>query len=123
MILFKEQFVERLSKEIRYHQSGNIQDLRNLWFQQREDEAKWVAQRIKSLVGTTYIEYNPDGTRKVDEGPIYSDFAVLIRSIRSHKGDNKDIQFVNAMMELDIPVKTSEKVVFLTDHMHNVYLQ
>ena len=98
---------ERLPKEIRYHQNGNIQDLRNLWFQTREDEAKWVAQRIKSLIGTTYIEYNPDGTEKNRRGLTYSDFAVLIRGIRSQNGENKDIQFVNAMRELNIPVKTS----------------
>ena len=98
---------ERLPKEIIYHQNGNIQDLRNLWFQTREDEAKWVAQRIKSLVGTTYIEYNPDGTEKSRRGLTYSDFAVLLRGIRSRKGENKDNQFVNAMKELDIPVKTS----------------
>ncbi len=98
---------ERLPKEIRYHHSGNIQDLRNLWFQKREDEAKWVAQRIKSLIGTTYIEYNPDGTEKNRRGLTYSDFAVLIRGIRSQNGENKDVQFVNSMRELDIPVKTS----------------
>ena len=45
--------------------------------------------------------------RKVDEGLLIVILQCLIRSIRSHKGDNKDIQFVNAMMELDIPVKTS----------------
>ena len=98
---------ERLPKEIRYHKNGNIQDLRNLWFQTREDEAEWVAQRIKSLIGTTYIEYNPDGTEKNRRGLTYSDFAVLIRGIRSQKGENKDVQFVNAMRELNIPVKTS----------------
>ena len=96
-----------MPKEIRHHQNGNIQDLRNLWFKTREDEAKWVAQRIKSLIGTTYIEYNSDGTEKNRRGLTYSDFAVLIRGIRYRNGENKDVQFVNAMRELDIPVKTS----------------
>jgi len=98
---------ERLQKEIKYHQDGNIQDLRNLWFPNRDEEAKWVAERIKSLIGTTYIEYNSDGTEKGRRGLTYSDFAVLIRGIRSQNGENKDVQFVNAMRELDIPVKTS----------------
>lgn len=98
---------ERLPKEISSNQNCNIQDLRNLWFKTREDEAKWVAQRIKSLIGTTYIEYNPDGTEKSRRGLTYSDFTVLIRGIRSEKKENKDVQFVNAMRELDIPVKTS----------------
>lgn len=97
----------RLPKEIKYCRDGNIQDLRNLWFSTRDEEAKWVAQRIKSLVGTTYVEYNADGTEKNRRGLTYSDFAVLIRGIRSQNGENKDIQFVNAMRELDIPVKTS----------------
>lgn len=98
---------ERLPKEIKYHKNGNIQDLRNLWFQNREDEAKWVAQRIKSLIGTTYVEYNSDGTEKSRRGLTYSDFAVLLRGIRSQNGENRDVQFVSAMRELDIPVKTS----------------
>lgn len=98
---------ERLPKEIKFHQNGNIQDLRNLWFQNREDEAKWIAQRVKSLIGTTYVEYYPDGTEKSRRGLTYSDFAILIRGIRSQKGENKDVQFVNALRELDIPVKTS----------------
>lgn len=98
---------DRLPKEIKYYQNGNIQDLRNLWFHNREDEAKWIAKRVKSLIGTIYIEYNPDGTEKSRRGLTYSDFAILIRSIRSQKGENKDIQFVNAMREVGIPVKTS----------------
>lgn len=98
---------ERFPKEIKYHQDGNIQDLRRLWFDTREDETKWVAQRIQSLIGTTYVEYNPDGSEKSRRGLTYSDFAVLIRGIHNQNGENRDVQFVNAMRELDIPVKTS----------------
>ena len=47
---------ERLPKDISSHSDGNIQDMRKLWFENREDEARWIAQRIQSLVGTTYIE-------------------------------------------------------------------
>jgi len=99
--------IERLPKDITYHADGNIQDLRKLWFDNREEEAEWVARRIKSLIGTTYIEYNPDGTEKSRRGLTYSDFAVLIRSIRNSNGENRDVQFVNAMRNLDIPVKTT----------------
>ena len=98
---------ERLPKKIQYNQDGNIQDIRNLWFHTREEEAEWVAKRIESLVGTTYVEYNSDGTEKNRRGLTYSDFAVLIRGIHSQNGENKDIQFVRAMRELNIPVKTS----------------
>lgn len=98
---------KRLSKDISSYSDGNIQDLRKLWFETREDEAKWIAQRIKSLVGTTYIEYNPDGTEKSRRGLTYSDFAILLRSIHNSNGENRDIQFVEALKELGIPVKTT----------------
>lgn len=98
---------ERLPKVIQFHSDGNIQDLRNLWFEQREDEAAWIAQRIKSLVGTTYIEYNPDGSEKRRRGLTYGDFAILLRGIRNSNGENRDVQFVEALRALDIPVKTT----------------
>lgn len=98
---------ERLPKEIEFHSNGNIQDLRNLWFDQREEEAAWIAQKIKSLLGTTYIEYNPDGTEKRRRGLTYSDFAILLRGIRNSNGENRDVQFVDALHALDIPVKTT----------------
>lgn len=98
---------ERLPKQIEFHSNGNIQDLRNLWFENREDEAAWIAQRIKSLLGTTYIEYNPDGTERRRRGLTYSDFAILLRGIRNKNGENRDVQFVEALRALDIPVKTT----------------
>ena len=98
---------ERLPKQIEFHSNGNIQDLRNLWFDKREDEANWIAQRIQSLLGTTYIEYNPDGTEKRRRGLTYSDFAILLRGIRNSNGENRDLQFVEALRALDIPVKTT----------------
>lgn len=98
---------ERLSKDISSHSDGNIQDMRKLWFDKRENEAKWIAQRIQSLVGTTYIEYNPDGTEKSRRGLTYSDFAILLRGIRNQNGENRDVQFVDALKELGIPVKTT----------------
>lgn len=99
--------VERLPKTITYHLNGNIQDLRKLWFETREDEAKWVANRINTLVGTTYIEYNSDGTEKSRRGLTYSDFAILLRGIHSRNAENRDVPFVNALRDLDIPVKTT----------------
>lgn len=98
---------ERLPKQIEFHSNGNIQDLRNLWFDQREDEAAWIAQRIKSLLGTTYIEYNADGSEKRRRGLTYGDFAILLRGIRNSNGDNRDVQFVEALRALNIPVKTT----------------
>lgn len=98
---------ERLAKDISSHSDGNIQDMRKLWFESREAEARWIAERIQSLIGTTYIEYNPDGTEKSRRGLTYSDFAILLRGIRTRDGENRDVQFVNALKALGIPVKTT----------------
>lgn len=97
----------RLSKEIKSFSDGNIQDLRKLWFENREEEAEWVAQRIKSLVGTKYVEgINPDGTERC-RGLTYGDFAILLRSIHNSNGDNRDRQFADALTQYGIPFKTS----------------
>lgn len=98
---------QRLPKTISYNRDGNIQDLRKLWFEDREDEAKWVAERIQSLMGTTYIEKNSDGTEKDRRGLTYGDFAILIRGIHNQRGENRDAQFVEALKNLNIPFKTS----------------
>jgi len=97
----------RLPKVITHHSDGNIQDLRKLWFENRGEEAQWVAERIQSLIGTTYVEYNADGSEKNRRGLTYSDFAVLLRGIHTQNGENRDVQFVEAMRALDIPVKTT----------------
>lgn len=97
----------RLSKEIKSDSDGNIQDLRKLWFDEREEEAEWVAKRIESLVGTKYVEgINEDGSEKC-RGLAYSDFAILFRSIRNSNGDNRDRQFADALTRHGIPFKTS----------------
>ena len=98
---------ERLPKEIRFNYDGNIKDLRKLWFNTRDEEAQWIANRIQSLVGTTYIECNPDGTEKSRRGLTFSDFTILLRSIHNSNGENRDIQFVNALQALGIPFKTT----------------
>ncbi len=98
---------ERLPKDISSNSDGNIQDLRKLWFADSEDEAEWIAERIASLIGTTYIEYNPDGSEKSRRGLTFSDFAILLRSIRNSNGENRDVRFVNALKKRGIPVKTT----------------
>lgn len=97
----------RLSKEITSNSDGNIQDLRKLWFDSREEEAEWVAKRIESLIGTKYVEgINPDGSEKC-RGLCYSDFAILLRSIHNSNGENRDRQFTDALIRHKIPYKTS----------------
>jgi len=103
----------RLSKEIKSHSDGNIQDLRRLWFDYREEEAEWVSQRIESLIGTKYVEKtNPDGT-EISRGLTYGDFAILLRTIHNPNGDNRDRQFADALTRHGIPFKTvSEGGIF-----------
>lgn len=97
----------RLSKEIKSFSDGNIQDLRKLWFDNREEEAEWVVQRIESLIGTKYVEgTNPDGTEKC-RGLTYGDFAILLRAIHNSNGDNRDKLFADALTRHGIPFKTS----------------
>lgn len=98
---------ERLPKAVTSNAKGNIQEFRKLWFATRGEEAKWIAERIASLIGTTYIEYNADGTEKCRRGLTYSDFAILLRGIHHQGGENRDVEFVNALRELNIPVKTT----------------
>ncbi|WP_178024355.1 UvrD-helicase domain-containing protein [uncultured Paenibacillus sp.] len=97
----------RLSKEIKSNSDGNIQDLRKLWFDDRSEEAEWVAQRIESLIGTKYVEgVNPDGTERY-RGLTYGDFAILLRSIHNSNGVNRDKQFADALTRRGIPFKSS----------------
>ena len=97
----------RLGKDITYHSNGNIQDLRRLWFDQHQEEAEWIANRIETLLGTRYVEgVNPDGTEKV-RGLTYSDFAILLRSIHNSNGENRDKIFTDALQAKHIPFKTS----------------
>ena len=97
----------RLSKEIKSFSDGNIQDLRKLWFDDREEEAEWVVQRIESLIGTKYVEgMKPDGT-EICRGLTYGDFAILLRAIHNSNGDNRDKLFTDALTRHGIPFKTS----------------
>ncbi|MYK84522.1 MAG: ATP-dependent helicase [Gammaproteobacteria bacterium] len=57
--------------------STESSEFRNLWFDDRADEASWVAQTIEALIGTRYVE--DDGRVR---GLAPSDFAILMRSTR-----------------------------------------
>lgn len=58
--------------------SPSPRDFRNLWFDYRDEEAKWIVDRIQALLGTEYVE--KDGTVR---GLTPSDFAILMRSTGS----------------------------------------
>lgn len=67
----------RIDKAPVSNSDGNIQHFGNLWFETREEEAGWIANRINQLLGTKYIE--SDGTER---GLTKSDFAILMRSVQ-----------------------------------------
>lgn len=108
-----DQFIQQELSAARYtknpsaHRDGNIQDFRSLWFNTRDDEASWVAQRIQELLGTKYTEYNADGTIREERGLTPADFAILFRSIkRSYNPQNfphRHFEFTNALRAIGVP--------------------
>ncbi len=67
----------RIDKAPVSNSDGNIQHFGNLWFETKQDEAEWIANRINQLLGTKYIE--TDGSER---GLTKSDFAILMRSVQ-----------------------------------------
>ena len=108
-----DQFIQQELSTARYtknpsaHCDGNIQDFRSLWFDTRDAEASWVAQRIQDLLGTKYTEYNADGTIREERGLTPADFAILFRSIkRSYNPQNfphRHSEFTNALKAIGVP--------------------
>lgn len=74
-------------------------DFRNLWFDTREDEARWVASMIQSLIGTAYSE--KDGTVR---GLTPADFAILMRSTKQTESEGmpRHVPFTNALRDAGI---------------------
>src|SRR5690606_20022473 len=79
--------------------NGNIRQFGNLWFNAREDEAAWVAQRIEQLIGTKYVENGQE------RGLTQSDFAILMRSVQGgtrNGGSPYHRDFTNALSQAGI---------------------
>jgi DNA helicase-2/ATP-dependent DNA helicase PcrA len=66
----------RIDKTPVSNSNGNVNHFGNLWFDNRTEEAQWIAQRIDDLLGTKYME---DGEER---GLTKSDFAILMRSVQ-----------------------------------------
>lgn len=66
----------RIEKNPVSNSDGNIRQIGNFWFETRQDEAIWVAERINSLLGTSYEENGQE------RGLTRSDFAILMRSVQ-----------------------------------------
>lgn len=71
---------QRIAKAPRAARSATPNELRNLWFTVRDDEAQWVVDKIVELLGTEYVE--PTGERR---GLTPADFAILMRSTRQNE--------------------------------------
>lgn len=65
------------------HQTYQHGDVLAMAFDSPEDEALWIAQKIKSLVGTPFRD-KCDGSER---GISYSDIAILLRSAKASAGE------------------------------------
>ena len=101
IVLAARQVVEnnnpaRLSKKMESTDAQPFErgDVLALAFDQPEKEATWIAEKIKSLHGTSYKDQKDSQPR----GLTYADFAVLLRSVRNDAGP-----ILEALTDLDIP--------------------
>jgi len=90
----------RYGKNPQSHSTADPRDYRLLWFDNRPEEAEWVAGRIQALLGTAYEE--TDGTIR---GLTAADFAVLMRSTRMEEQDGspRHLAFTQAIEAQGIP--------------------
>ena len=89
----------RMDKNPVSHSNGNIHHFGNLWFNTREEEANWVAQRINDLFGTRYVEENGE-----ERGLTKSDFVIEMRSVQGggRNGQPYHRAFTDALSALNI---------------------
>jgi DNA helicase-2/ATP-dependent DNA helicase PcrA len=89
----------RVSKNPEAEHNRTPRDIRTLHFDNRPEEAEWVADRIDELLGTAYEE--DDGTR----GLTPSDFAILMRSTASteQNGQPRHAAFTDELGQRNIP--------------------
>lgn len=99
---FAAQFLgaNRMPKDTQAADRPGPRDFRTLWFEERTQEAEWIAQRIRLLLGTKYTEQ--DGTRR---GLTPGDFANLMRSTRTPEQDSfpRHTAFTKALHGAGIP--------------------
>jgi len=90
----------RLPKEPNNHRDVAPRELANFLFDDRNEEADWVANRIKQLLGTEFIE--KDGTLR---GLTPGDVAILMRSTRTNEqsGEARHSPFTSRLATAGIP--------------------
>lgn len=87
----------RIPKQPQADKTRDSRELSVLWFNSREEEAQWVAERIQTLLGTKYVE--DDGTER---GLTPADFAILMRSTRAPEQNDepRHTAFTRALEQL-----------------------
>lgn len=90
----------RLTKNPNNHRDVAPRELANYLFNDREDEAEWVADRIEQLLGTEFTE--KDGTVR---GLTAGDVAILMRSTRGSEqsGEPRHSPFTSRLAAKGIP--------------------
>jgi DNA helicase-2/ATP-dependent DNA helicase PcrA len=76
-------------------------DLRIVWFNDRPQEAQWVAERISALLGTAFFDPQTNSTR----GLTPADFAILMRSTAGTEqdGNPRHWAYTRALQAAGIP--------------------
>ena len=89
----------RIPKQAQAYHTRDTRELAALWFHSREEEAAWIAGRIRVLLGTAYVE--DDGTVR---GLTPADFAILMRSTRSpeQNGESRHTAFTRALQRQNV---------------------
>ena len=92
---------QRYPKAPQANQNSAPRDFRVLWFDDRSDEAEWVAGRIHDLLGTKFVEW--DGSER---GLTPGDFAILMRSTEGSEGVDgppRHSAYTQTLRDLGIP--------------------
>lgn len=91
----------RLPKDPEADATDEPRDLRRVWFDDRDQEAEWVAEHIEALLGTAYRE-GDDGRIR---GLTPADVAILMRSTRQpeQSGPPRHAAFTEALERRGIP--------------------
>jgi DNA helicase-2/ATP-dependent DNA helicase PcrA len=87
----------RITKNPQAQNPQGTRDFRRLWFDDRDQEARWIVERIQSLLGTTYHE--ADGRIR---GLTLGDFAIIMRSTRGTSGPPHHAAFTEQLEAANI---------------------
>ena len=90
----------RIQKDPKAVVHNGPSDFGNYWFENRNDEAEWIAKRIKSLLGCKYEEREGE-----IRGLTPADFAILMRSTRTKEANEEPRHeaYTKSLSKMKIP--------------------